>query len=99
MNLFKTLVPNYKNYSIANYWAGLRPQTKDRLPIIGKLPDIENLYCSLGHYRNGILMGPYSGKILKDLILENDTKYNIDHFQIDRLFKPQKSNRSLIHQN
>ncbi len=87
INLFKTLVPNYKNYSITNYWTGLRPQTKDRLPIIGKFPDIENLYCSLGHYRNGILMGPYSGKILKDLILENDTEYNIDRFQIERLLK------------
>ncbi len=102
LNLFKKLMPNYKDYLIADYWAGLRPQTKDKLPIIGKIAELENLYCSLGHYRNGILMGPYSGKIVKDLILENHSEYNIEHFQIDRLLKPQgkeKLNRSLIPQN
>ena len=94
INLFKTLIPDYKDYSIIDCWAGLRPQTKDKLPIIGKMPEIENLYCSLGHYRNGILMGPYSGKILKDLILENRTEYNIELFKIDRLFKSNNKEKS-----
>ena len=102
MDLFKKLLPTHKNYKITNSWAGLRPQTKDKLPIIGKVPEVENLYCSLGHYRNGILMGPHSGKILKDLMLENDTEYNIEPFQIDRLLKSQskeKLSRPLIPQN
>jgi len=89
INLFKTLVPDYKDYLVSGCWAGLRPQTKDNLPVIGKIPEIENLYCSLGHYRNGILTGPFSGKILKDLILENSTEYNIEPFQINRLFETQ----------
>ncbi len=89
MELFKKLVPKHNDYKIVDSWAGLRPQTKDKLPIIGKIPEVENLYCSLGHYRNGILMGPYSGKILTNLILENYSDDNIEPFQINRLFKSQ----------
>ncbi len=93
-NLFKTLVPSSKEYSINNYWAGLRPQTKDKLPIIGKIPGVKNLYCSLGHYRNGILMGPQSGKLLKELILDNYEDPMLKHFQFERLFKIQSKEKS-----
>ena len=86
-NLFKKLVPSYEDFSITNMWAGLRPKTKDSLPILGQIPDIENLYCALGHYRNGILMGPLTGKVMKDLILENTIEFNIAPFKIDRFIK------------
>lgn len=101
INLFKTLIPSCKEYSINNYWAGLRPQTKDKLPVIGKIPGMENLYCSLGHYRNGILMGPKSGKLLKELILDNYEDPMLKHFQFERFLKAQnkeKSNTVLVPQ-
>ena len=85
-NLLQKLLPGYKNCPVIKLWAGLRPQTKDKLPILGHVEEIENLYCSTGHYRNGILMGPYSGKIIKDLIIENNLEYNIEPFRINRLF-------------
>lgn len=87
INLFQKLFPTSKDLSVLNLWAGLRPQTKDSLPIIGQMDQLENLYLALGHYRNGILMGPYTGKILKDLILENTPKYNINPFKIERFLK------------
>lgn len=97
-NLLQKLLPNCKNYPILNMWSGLRPQTKDKLPVLGKVPEVENLYCALGHYRNGILMGPLTGKILKDLILENTSECNIEPFKIERLLKnlsSEKHGRSL----
>lgn len=89
-SLFQKLIPTYKNYHILNMWSGLRPKTKDSMPIIGKT-EFENLYCCLGHYRNGILMGPISGKIISDLILRNNTEYNIEPFKIDRLLTKQSA--------
>lgn len=86
-NLFQKLLPLHKNYALLGLWSGLRPQTKDSLPIIGKADDIENLCLALGHYRNGILMGPLTGKILADLILENTSEYNVEQFKIERLLK------------
>ena len=67
-NLFQKLLPSCKNYSISRMWTGLRPNTPDNLPIISKVPEINNLILGLGHYRNGILMGPLTGKIVKDLL-------------------------------
>ena len=86
-NLLQKLLPSCKDFPVLNSWTGLRPQTKDSLPIIGRTDELENLYLALGHYRNGILMGPYTGKVLKDLILENEPEYNIKPFKIERLLK------------
>lgn len=86
-NLFQKILPNCSNFTISNMWSGLRPQAPDKLPILGKAEDIKNLYLALGHYRNGILMGPYTGKLLSDLILEKEVEYNIEPFKFERLFK------------
>lgn len=86
-NLFKKVIPNHKDYYIMNKWAGLRPQTKDKLPILGKTDGVENLYCGLGHYRNGVLTGPFSGKLISDLILGNTLEYDIKPFNLDRINK------------
>jgi glycine oxidase len=45
-------------------WAGLRPGTPDSLPIIGRLPDWENVVAATGHFRNGILLGPITGRLV-----------------------------------
>ena len=88
-NLFQKLIPNYKDFYINNMWSGLRPKTKDNLPIIGKVPDIENLFLAGGHYRNGILMGSLTGMIISDLITKNKCEYNIDPFKINRFLEKQ----------
>ncbi|MGO4275587.1 FAD-dependent oxidoreductase, partial [Paenibacillus sp. TAF58] len=50
-------------------WSGLRPQTTDGLPYIGKVPAHEGLYAACGHYRNGILLSPITGKVIADFVL------------------------------
>jgi glycine oxidase len=49
-------------------WAGLRPQTRDGWPLIGASEAIEGLFYATGHYRNGILLAPITGKIIGSLI-------------------------------
>ena len=89
-NLFKKLIPTHNHYTIASMWSGLRPKTQDNLPILGET-DISNLILSLGHYRNGILMGPYCGKIISSLICNRDPKINLETFNINRLLKQKSS--------
>lgn len=86
-NLLQKILPSYSNFTIYKMWAGLRPKTIDNLPLLGEIDEMENLYLALGHYRNGILMGPYTGKILRDLILGKEVEYNIEPFKFERLFK------------
>ena len=85
--LFKTIFPECKDYPVVDFWSGLRPKTKDNLPILGKAEEIDNLFLALGHYRNGILMGPLTGKIISDLVLGNTVEHNIEPFKIERFFK------------
>ncbi len=53
-------------------WAGVRPQSKDGLPLIGPL-GMAGVYINGGHYRNGVLMAPASAKMLCDMVLERQT--------------------------
>jgi glycine oxidase len=53
-------------------WAGLRPGSPDDLPMIGPLPGWANVVAATGHYRNGILLGPLTGKLVANGIVTGD---------------------------
>ncbi|MGD0648245.1 MAG: FAD-dependent oxidoreductase [Acidobacteriaceae bacterium] len=48
-------------------WAGLRPATPDRLPILGACSR-PGQFIATGHYRNGILQAPGTALVMADLI-------------------------------
>lgn len=48
--------------------AGLRPAAPDRFPIIGRAPGLENLVLATGHFRNGVLLGPLTGRLVAQMI-------------------------------
>ena len=50
-------------------WSGLRPKTPDCLPVLGSHPHYPNLVFATGHYRNGILLAPVTGKKIARLLL------------------------------
>ncbi len=64
------LLPSLKQYTVSHHWAGLRPGTPDGIPFIGRHPTITNLSINVGHFRNGLVMGPASAELLADLILD-----------------------------
>jgi glycine oxidase len=64
------LIPKLANYQVEKHWAGLRPSSPNGVPYIGKHPDIEGLYMNAGHFRNGIVLGLASARLLADIILE-----------------------------
>ena len=90
-NLFYKLLPNQQNCHLINQWCGLRPKTKDSLPIMGNVDEIKNLFLALGHFRNGILMGPYTGKIMADLICDEHLEFDINSFNVNRFLKANKA--------
>jgi glycine oxidase len=74
------LVPGLRRSEVASEWAGLRPGSPDDLPIIGPLPQKENVYVATGHFRNGILLAPITGKLISQLILEGRTEMPLEPF-------------------
>ena len=75
-----TLVPSLRRSTIVKEWAGLRPGSPDGLPIIGKLPGRDNVYVATGHFRNGILLAPITGKLITQLICEGKTEMPLKAF-------------------
>jgi glycine oxidase len=64
------LAPALADATFREAWAGLRPGTPDRLPILGPDPRFAGLYHASGHYRSGILLAPATARSLAALILE-----------------------------
>lgn len=49
-------------------WAGLRPMTADGMPTVGRLASQENAWVAGGHGMLGLTLGPFTGKLIADLI-------------------------------
>lgn len=63
------LVPALGNAPVERHWAGLRPGSPEGVPLIGPHPELAGLYLNTGHYRNGVVMGPASARLLTDLLM------------------------------
>ncbi len=64
-------------------WAGLRPDTPDHLPILGTTP-LEGLLVAVGHFRNGILLAPLTGRLIAELALQRRCSLNLSPFRLAR---------------
>ncbi|QYR23002.1 glycine oxidase ThiO [Paenibacillus sp. sptzw28] len=62
------LFPFLQGLEPASKWAGLRPATRDGLPLIGPVPGRPDIILAAGHYRNGILLSPVTASIVADLL-------------------------------
>jgi D-amino-acid dehydrogenase len=51
-------------------WMGRRPSTPDSLPIIGPAPRHRNLWLAFAHAHMGFTMGPITGRIIANYVVE-----------------------------
>lgn len=78
------LLPSIHSAELLSTWAGLRPATPDELPYMGTITGFEGLVIATGHFRNGILLAPITGEIVSDLVLNGNSKTNIEAFSPER---------------
>ena len=62
------VLPFLNELSISRTWSGLMPFSLDGKPIIGKIPQLENLYIVTGLASSGFGRGPMAGKLVADYI-------------------------------
>jgi glycine oxidase len=65
------LIPALKAATVTHHWARFRPHTPDELPVIGPCRDDRRLVAG-GHYRNGLLLAPITGRIIAEMILHGE---------------------------
>jgi hypothetical protein len=85
------LVPALADLPLEETWAGLRPTTPDKGPILGETP-WKNLYLAGGYWRNGVLLAPKTGELLASLIageeLSEEDRAILKAFSWDRFTSP-----------
>jgi glycine oxidase len=65
------LVPHLWQATFVGARVGLRPATVDEMPIIGRSAKVPGLVYATGHYRNGVLLAPFTARAVADLVLDN----------------------------
>jgi glycine oxidase len=82
------LVPALGDAAMAASWACLRPAAPDGLPLLGRVAGRPGLVIATGHFRNGILLAPITGKIVSELIADGKPSISLEPFRPDRAFPP-----------
>jgi glycine/D-amino acid oxidase-like deaminating enzyme len=78
------VLPDSAPIQLLSHWAGLRPITPDRLPILGPDPDVPRLLYACGHGRNGILLAPITGEAIGALAVGAQSPHDVSTFSIAR---------------
>jgi sarcosine oxidase subunit beta len=58
--------------------------TPDALPIIERAPALDGLVIAAGFSGHGFCLGPVTGQIVRDLVLDGTTAFPIPPFRRDR---------------
>jgi D-amino-acid dehydrogenase len=61
--------PGLAQATVVEVRVGSRPATPDDRPILGRLPGWDNVYVASGHGAEGLLLGPYSAKLVASAAL------------------------------
>ncbi len=78
------LAPFLAELPIQSSWAGLRPKLTDSMPAIGWIPQKSRLMIATGHFRNGILLTPITGKIAAECYF-TESNFPAGDFSPERL--------------
>ena len=65
-------------------WYGWRPMTWDSLPIIGRTPRLSNAFLATGHNMLGLSLAPGTGRLITDIITQQDPFIDPLPFCIER---------------
>ena len=76
----RQLVDSAKHYlhepagdQVLETWSGWRPMTWDSLPLIGRVPGLDNALLATGHQMLGITLAPATGRLVAEIIGEGST--------------------------
>lgn len=66
----RDVIPELQGASVIFRWAGVRPRSRSRAPMLGKWPDRPNHFIANGGFKIGFGMAPKVAEVMADLVLE-----------------------------
>ena len=82
------VIPLLQQLPISRTWAGLMPFSLDGEPIIGRIPQLDDLYIVSGLASSGFGRGPMAGKLLGDYIHTGHMPHVLAEADPDRCVAP-----------
>jgi glycine/D-amino acid oxidase-like deaminating enzyme len=80
------VAPGLQDASLHEIRVGLRPASADGLPILGPVPGVRNLLLATGHGPIGLQLGPYSGKMIAEIISGGAPGTDLSPFAVERFW-------------
>jgi sarcosine oxidase subunit beta len=77
-------VPAVRDLTVVRTWAGLRPYTTDKLPILGPVPEVQGLYMACGHEGLGITLALATGELIAQSVTGQETSMDLLPFSLGR---------------
>lgn len=81
------LVPRLADARLHESWAGLRPGTPDKLPILGATPTPQ-YFVATGHFRDGILLAPVTARVMGQVMNGESPELDLKAFEAGRFHFP-----------
>jgi D-amino-acid dehydrogenase len=78
------VMPGLAAAEIRDIRVGLRPYSADTMPVLGPVPGMRGIALATGHGPTGLTLGPYSGKVIADVILGTPPTIDISAFYVTR---------------
>lgn len=63
-------VPVLKDAPVLHRWAGVRPRSRSRAPMLGRLPGTQDTFIANGGFKIGFGMAPKVGEVMAGLMLD-----------------------------
>lgn len=76
--------PCLRDVNCIRSYAGVRPFTKDYLPIISDVDQVPGYYIAAGHEGDGICLSPITGKLMAEIVAGEETDFDISELDFNR---------------
>ncbi|MFN8497623.1 MAG: FAD-dependent oxidoreductase [Anaerolineae bacterium] len=78
------VAPGLAGATVLETRVGLRPLSADGLAVLGAVPGVGGVYLATGHGPTGLTLGPFSGKLVAQMILGQPLSADITPFSVSR---------------
>jgi D-amino-acid dehydrogenase len=72
------VAPGLAKAKLVEVRVGMRPYTRDRMPVLGEVPGVDGVLLATGHGPTGLQLGPLSGKIVAEMALGKEPQTQVD---------------------
>ncbi|UFJ39558.1 FAD-binding oxidoreductase [Brevibacillus humidisoli] len=76
--------PGLADFTLIRTYCGLRPWTRDHLPIISAVEEVPGYYIAAGHEGDGISLAAITGKLISEMLTEQPTSVPVEPLRYDR---------------